>query len=202
MNRKEHWESVYTKNKDTEVGWYQADPEISVSLIEKALPARGRVIDIGGGTSRLPEKLLDRGYQKIAVLDISAAAVARAKARLAERADRIQWIVGDITEVEDMGRFDLWHDRAVFHFLSDPMDRKHYVALAERTLPGGGRLIIGTFARDAPPRCSGLDVCRYDRTLLAREFGAAFHVIEETSHLHTTPTGKPQHFIFLTFARV
>ena len=202
MNRKEHWESVYTKNKDNEVGWYQADPEISFSLIEKASPSRERVIDIGGGTSRLPEKLLDRGYQNISVLDISAAAVAKAKARLAQRAERIQWIVSDITEVENLGQFDVWHDRAVFHFLTDQSDRRRYVELASRTLPIGGHLIVGTFAHDAPPRCSGLGVRCYDAPSLAAEFSPAFRAVEETSHVHHTPTGKPQHFLFMTFERV
>ncbi len=202
MNRKEHWETVYTKNKDTEVGWYQADPEISFSLIEKASPSQGSVIDIGGGTSRLPEKLLDHGYEKIAVLDISAAAVAKAKARLAERAEAIQWLVADITEIADLGTYDIWHDRAVFHFLLNPEDRKHYAELAARTVPSGGHLIIGTFAHDAPARCSGLDVCRYDAASLANEFGNGFRKLEEQLHLHTTPTGKPQQFIFVTFERV
>ena len=202
MNRKEHWEIVYTKNKDTEVGWYQADPEISFSLIEKASPSQGSFIDIGGGTSRLPEKLLDHGYEKIAVLDISAAAVAKAKARLAERAEAIQWLVADITEIADLGTYDIWHDRAVFHFLLNPEDRKHYAELAARTVPSGGHLIIGTFAPDAPARCSGLDVCRYDAASLANEFGNGFRILGEQLHLHTTPTGKPQQFIFVTFERV
>ena len=202
MSRKEHWETVYTKNKDTEVGWYQTDPEISFSLIEKVSPGRGSVIDVGGGTSRLPEKLLDRGYKNLAVLDISAAAVAKAKARLAQRAEHIQWIVSDITEVEDLGAFDIWHDRAVFHFLTDPLDRKHYVELAARTVPGGGHLIMGVFTLDAPPRCSGLDVCRYDASMLAAEFSPAFRSMEEMSHLHITPGGKPQHYIYLTFERL
>lgn len=202
MNRKEHWESVYIGKKDTEVGWYQANPEISFNLIEKAAPGRGRVIDIGGGTARLPEKLLDHGYKAVAVLDISAAAMARAKTRLAWRAEEIQWIVADITEVEHLGQFDVWHDRAVFHFLTSPDDRKHYVELASRTLTRGGHLIIGTFATEAPPRCSGLDVCRYDAPGLMAEFASAFRAIDEASHLHITPTGKPQPFLFLTFERI
>ena len=202
MNRKDHWETVYTKNKDTEVGWYQADPEISFSLIEKVSPGRGSVIDVGGGTSRLPEKLLDRGYEKIAVLDISTAAMTRAKARLAERAAHIQWLVADITEVETLEQFDIWHDRAVFHFLLNPADRKRYVELATRTLPTGRYLIIGTFALDTPPRCSGLDVRCYDAPSLAAEFSPAFRAVAETSHIHTMPSGKLQHYIFLTFERV
>ncbi|NNM87164.1 MAG: class I SAM-dependent methyltransferase [Phycisphaerae bacterium] len=196
MSRKEHWETVYTKTDDTQVGWYQPDPEISFRLIEKASPGRGAVIDIGGGTSRLPEKLLDHGYKKIAVLDISAAAVAKAKARLSPRAHLIQWIVGDITEVEQVGHFEVWHDRAVFHFLDELSDRRRYVELAGHTLPKGGQLIIGTFAKDGPPRCSGLDVRRYDAASLAAEFGPDFRVVDETSHLHRTPSGKPQPFIF------
>ncbi len=202
MNRKEHWETVYTKKKDTEVGWYQADPEISFNLIEKTGSSHRSVIDVGGGTSRLPEKLLDRGYQNIAVLDISTAAVARAKTRLAQRAEGIQWIVGDITEVEHLGQFDVWHDRAVFHFLTDPSDRRRYVALAGRTLPQGGYIIVGTFALDTPPRCSGLDVRCYDASSLAAEFSPAFRAVAETSHIHTMPSGKLQHYIFMTFERV
>ncbi len=202
LNRKQHWETVYTRHQDHELGWYQSDPELSFRLIEKASPSRGRVIDVGGGTSRLPEKLLDRGYQKIAVLDISATAVAKAQARLAQRADRIQWIIADITEAQNLGQFDVWHDRAVFHFLTDPADRKHYVELAGRTLPKGGRLIVGTFALNTPPRCSGLDTCHYDAAGLAAQFGAEFRVVDEVSHLHTKPTGTQQHFIFLTLERV
>ena len=202
MNRKEHWETVYTKNDDTQVSWYQPDPEISFRLIEKASPGKGSVIDIGGGTSRLAEKLLEHGYKDVAVLDISATAVAKAKARLAQRAGLIQWIVGDITQVQHVGQFDVWHDRAGFHFLGDPADRKRYVDLAGRTLRKGGRLVIGTFAKDGPARCSGLDVCRYDRATLAAEFMPFFCAAEETSHLHHTPSGKPQQFIFFTLERL
>ena len=202
MDRKEHWETVYTKNDDTQVGWYQPDPETSFRLIEKAWPGTGAVIDIGGGTSRLPEKLLDHGYNPIAVLDISAAALAKAKARLSQRADLIQWILGDITQVTQVGHFDVWHDRAVFHFLGALSDRRRYVELAGHTLPKGGRLIIGTFAKDGPPRCSGLEVCRYDAATLAAEFAPDFRAVDETSHLHHTPSGKPHPFIFLTLERI
>lgn len=152
--RTEHWDTFYTQKMDTQVGWYQADPTTSFGLIEKVAPHRGRVIDIGRGTSRLPDKLLDHSYKAITVLDISAAAVAKVKARLVERATQIQWIVADITEVSNLnefGPFDVWHDRAVFHFLTEPTDRKHYVELAARSLPARGHLIIGTFAPDAPP---------------------------------------------------
>ena len=202
MNRTEHWESVYTSKDDTQVGWYQPDPEISFRLIETASPEKGSVIDIGGGTSRLPEKLLDHGYKRITVLDISAAAVAKAKRRLAERASMIDWILGDVTEVRQLGHFDIWHDRAVFHFFGEPSDRRRYVELAGRTLLKGSHLIVGTFAKNGPPRCSGLDVCRYDAAGLAAEFSPVFRAVDETSHLHHTPTGKPQPFIFLTLERV
>jgi SAM-dependent methyltransferase len=201
-DRKTHWETVYTTKRVTEVGWYQPDPRISLELIESVLPPRGRVIDVGGGASVLVDRLIHVDHGQIAVLDISAAALEEAQSRLAGRAAEVRWIVGDVTTIGDVGQFDLWHDRAVFHFLINPEDRHRYVELAARTLPQGGHLVIGTFALDGPPRCSGLDVRRYDADLLIAELDSSFRLVRQERETHTTPTGKPQAFLFTLFVRM
>ncbi|HEY8668079.1 MAG TPA: class I SAM-dependent methyltransferase [Tepidisphaeraceae bacterium] len=202
MERKEHWENIYTTKETTDVGWYQADPKVSMELILSASPDRGGVVDVGGGASLLVDRLLEAGVAKVAVLDISTAALQRAKSRLGDRAARVQWIVGDVTAMASVGSFDVWHDRAVFHFLADPDERRKYVELMTRTIPPGGHLVIGTFALDGPPRCSGLAVCRYDADMLGREFGSAFQLMKELPQTHITPRGSPQKFIFGLFRRM
>ncbi len=202
MDRKYHWETIYTTKSDTEVSWYEIDPKVSFELIKLASPTCGRVIDVGGGQSFLVDKLLDARFEKVAVLDISEVALERTKSRLGERAKQVEWIVADVAAVQSIGTFDVWHDRAVFHFLKEQQDRKNYVELAARTVPFGGHLIVGTFALDGPLKCSGLEICRYDATLLSQEFGSAFKLVHEVAHTHTTPTGKPQKFIFGLFERI
>jgi SAM-dependent methyltransferase len=162
------------------------------------LSPTGAVIDVGGGASPLAGRLLDLGYAA-AVLDISAAALDRAKARLGARADQVGWIVADVTEVADVGRFDVWHDRAAFHFLTRPYERERYVGLLSRTVPPGGHAIIATFAPDGPAQCSGLDVVRYDGESLARELGAGFEQLRSVPETHFTPWGKPQSFQYSVF---
>lgn len=202
MDRKGHWESVYATKDVTEVGWYQAEPKVSVELIGEVCPPGGRVIDVGGGASTLVDRLLlAHEHGQVAVLDMSAAALDKAKARLGDRAERVRWMVGDVTILDDVGQFDVWHDRAVFHFLTDPEDRRRYTELASRTLPQGGHLVVGTFALDGPPRCSGLEVRRYDAELLRAELGPAFRLVRQAREIHTTPAGKSQPFIFAVFAR-
>ena len=134
-------------------------------------------------------------------MDISATALERSKSRLGDRASQVDWIVADVTTVESVGQFDVWHDRAVFHFLTDPEGRRKYMALASRTIPVGGHLVIGTFAIDGPLKCSDLDVCRYDAQTLENELGASFRLVKEVAHQHTTPWGKPQKFFFGLFER-
>ncbi len=201
MDRKEHWETVYATKGDIEVSWFQSEPLVSLELIEIASPNHGRIIDIGGGASTLVDRLLDLGFEKVAILDISAEALERSKARLGDRAGQVKWIVADVTTVESIGQFDVWHDRAVFHFLTDAEDRRKYVDLARRTIPIGGHLVIGTFAIDGPTKCSGLDVCRYDAQLLTAELGDSFRLVKEVAHEHITPWGKPQKFFFGLFRR-
>ena len=202
MDPRDHWQAFYSDIPYEKAGFYEADPSISVELIRHALDDGARsVLDVGGGASRVVDRLLDLGVRDVAVLDISEAGLEVAKLRLGDRAGTVRWIVGDVTMLEDIGRFDVWHDRAVFHFLTSPVDRKAYVALAERTVEPAGRAIVATFAPDAPARCSGLDVCRYDPGELARECGPGFALIDSTDHLHTTPRGVEQHFQYSVFRR-
>jgi SAM-dependent methyltransferase len=200
MSRKQHWESVYESKRDAEVSWTQAEPRLSLALIREVCPP-GRVIDVGGGTSVLAERLLDCGYA-VAVLDISPAALARAKLRLGPRAEEIRFIVADVTATPDLGTFDVWHDRAVFHFLTEPADRAAYVALLLRTIPAGGDAVIATFAPDGPEKCSGLPVQRYDSQSLAAELGDGFDLLKGVSETHLTPWGKPQAFAYSVLKRV
>ena len=165
MDPAEHWESAYGRTADSALGWYQADPARSVRWVLASLggPARGSVIDIGGGSSRLVDRLVGLGVPRVAVLDVSAAALASAKARLGTAGGGVEWIVADATRIAAIGTFDVWHDRAAFHFLLDPADRLRYVCAARRTLPVGSHLIVATFAPDGPARCSGLAVRPFGR---------------------------------------
>jgi SAM-dependent methyltransferase len=202
MPRKDHWDAVYTTKSSDEVSWYEVDPSLSLHLIRQVSPAPNSVIDVGGGQSSLVDRLLDIGIGKVAVLDISAVAISRTKERLGERASQVEWIEADLTSVSNVGTFDLWHDRAVFHFLTEPMDREAYVELAIKSIPVGGHLIIGTFATDGPEKCSGLPVCRYDADSMASTLGNRFMLVSSQNHLHATPWGKEQHFFFGVFQRV
>lgn len=202
-DRKDHWEHVYSTKAETGVSWYQDEPRLSLELIRAVAPAeRGRIIDVGGGASILVDRLLDLPFGEIAVLDISETALGKARARLGERAERVRWVVADVTEAPELGTFDVWHDRAVFHFLTDPDDRRSYVELARQTVPEGGHLVIATFADDGPKQCSNLDVCRYNARSLAAELGEGFSLIRETRETHTTPSGASQSFIYGVFRRL
>lgn len=199
MNRHEHWNSMYQTKGVTEVSWFEPDPQVSLELIKAVSPMHGTVIDVGGGASCLVDRLVDARFKSITVLDISEIAIEHARSRLGAQAENVRWIVGDITQVTDLGQFDVWHDRAVFHFLTDSADRQRYVDLAARTVHVGGYLIIGTFAIDGPQKCSGLEVCRYDAAGLSRELGSRFKLIKNVRHQHTTPAGKLQQFFFGVF---
>lgn len=159
------------------------------------------MIDVGGGSSILAGRLVDAGYA-VTVLDISSEALQRARSKLGHQADRVRWVVADVTRVDSVGQFDVWHDRAVFHFLTSRDDRQAYASLAERTLPPGAHLIVATFAPDGPTTCSGLPVCRYDGRGLAQEFGSGFMILKEVPETHVTPGGKPQAFTYAMFRRV
>jgi SAM-dependent methyltransferase len=199
MDCHEHWNSIYQTKSVTDVSWFESEPQVSLELITAASPRLGRVIDVGGGASRLVDKLMAIGFESVTVLDISERALEHAQARLGAKADQVRWIVGDICQIAELSPCDVWHDRAVFHFLTDANDRQRYVELVTRTVRVGGHVIIGTFAVDGPLKCSGLEVCRYDAASLSREMGSRFKLVRELSHTHMTPAGKSQQFFFGVF---
>jgi 2-polyprenyl-3-methyl-5-hydroxy-6-metoxy-1,4-benzoquinol methylase len=200
---KAHWEDVYTQKSVDEVGWYKSDFDVSLSLMAEATADRAaRVIDVGGGASLLVDALLDRGYEHVTVLDIAAPALEVAKRRVGDKAANVQWIVADIGDTPDLGTFDVWHDRAVFHFLVDAADRQKYASLARKTIPVGGHAIIATFSSTGPQKCSGLDTCRYSSDALAAELGEGFELVKEVPEIHTTPSGKSQAFTYALLRRV
>lgn len=195
---KNHWEGLYATKPDRELSWTQSDISTSLNLIGKYVPAGGRIIDVGGGSSTLARRLLEMEYT-VAVLDISGAALARAADNFGTRAAEICWIEADVTQSPDLGSYDLWHDRAVFHFLTNPADRAAYRYLLERTISAGCHAVIATFALDGPDKCSGLEVRRYDPAALAAEVGGGFELIESIPELHLTPWGTPQPFQYSVF---
>lgn len=202
MDRIQHWENVHQTKSSTEVSWYEPDPKQSLELIlPVAGELRGRVLDVGGGQSFLVDRLLDAGFERVGVLDISQTAIEATKVRLGERASHVEWIVADITHRDSLGEFDVWHDRAVFHFITDPGDRRHYVELLKRSLPIGGHFIVGTFLKGGPEKCSGLPICQYDSASMQAELGPSFEPIKCSEYLHTTPAGKRQEFFFGVFKR-
>lgn len=203
MELQRHWDEIYGSRSPDDVSWYEPIPSLSLKLIAHSLEEGAEsVIDIGGGASGLVDHLLDLGLKRVAVLDISESGLAVSKRRLGDRASQVEWIVGDVTTIEEVGQFDVWHDRAVFHFLTGADDRQEYVRLAERTLPPGGTAVMATFAWDGPERCSGLDVRRYGASQLATECGPGFELNMSERHVHTTPRGVPQNFLYSTFHRV
>jgi len=200
MNRKEHWNEVYQTNPPDDVSWYQARPELSLALIAATGAAKDAgVIDIGGGASTLTDCLLADGYSSLAVLDLSGAALGHARARLGELATVVEWFEADVTSFRSPRRFAVWHDRAAFHFLTDPADRRGYVSTLLRALQPGGHVIIATFAMDGPPKCSGLEVVRYDKASIVAELGPAFVLRESRRETHTTPWQTEQRFIYFRF---
>lgn len=196
-----HWETVYRSKRPDEVSWYQREPTISRDLIRRALPRKSaRIIDVGGGASILVDGLLHSGYMDLTVLDISQTALATARARLGDDASRVRWIEADVLMAGlPEGGFDLWHDRAVFHFLTSESDRASYVSQVRRAVRAGGHVLIATFAEDGPTRCSGLPVARYSADALSRELGAPFQLIETVREQHITPGGATQSFLYCLY---
>jgi SAM-dependent methyltransferase len=201
-SRQAHWEDVYTSRVETGVSWFQDNPAPSLELIERIAPGKdAEIIDIGCGASRLVDRLLDRGFRAVTVLDISQAALDIAALRLGRRASEVRWITADVTEWSPARCFDIWHDRATFHFLVDPVDRAAYIARLKQALRPGGHAIIATFASDGPEKCSGLPVVRYDAAGLAKELGEDFTLLDSRLHDHTTPWKSSQRFQFSVFQR-
>lgn len=199
-NRQSHWETVYTTKGEQEVSWFQETPGPSLTLLALvgATPTSA-IVDIGGGASRLVDTLVAEGAQDVTVLDMSAAALSAARARLGDKADQVTWIVADVTTWTPLRTYDVWHDRAAFHFLTDPADQTAYVVRLRQALRHGGHAIIGTFAPDGPSTCSGLPVMRHNAQSLGAILGPDFVLLEERPHDHATPWGTVQRFQFSTF---
>lgn len=199
-----HWDHVYNTKTPSELGWYQ--PHLSTSLeliLRTGIGQESHIIDVGGGSSTLVDDLLAQGFRHITVLDISAQALTMAKARLGKKAGDIEWIIADIRHADLPHRtYDVWHDRALFHFLTDAEDPRKYLDVVLHTLKPEGYLIVATFALDAPPRCSGLEVVRYDPQGLEAEFGDEVKLIETRREVHQTPSGIRQPYNFCLFQRV
>jgi SAM-dependent methyltransferase len=198
MDPKSHWENVYSSKAPDGVSWYAPHLEQSLAYIKQTgLPSSASIVDVGGGEATLVDDLLDAGYEDVSVLDLSSKAIEVTKARLGRRAGRVQWMVEDVLRASlPAQRYDVWHDRAVFHFLTDPSQREAYVAQVARALRPGGFAIVGTFGPDGPTACSGLPVARYEAHALHGEFGGRFALVESSQHIHMTPWGAPQQFVY------
>jgi SAM-dependent methyltransferase len=198
----DHWQRTYRAKTEQEVSWHQDAPEPSLTLVTAAAASLASpIIDIGGGTSYLVDHLVRRGYSKVSVLDVSSSALARAQSRLGAQAAAVDWIAADITTWEPTELYEVWHDRATFHFMVTEIDRSAYLARLRQALAPGGCAIIATFALDGPETCSGLPVMRYDAESLAETLGQDFMLVSSERHLHSTPWGSVQPFQFSVFKR-
>jgi SAM-dependent methyltransferase len=202
VSAREHWQGIYQTKAATDVSWFAPHLTESLRLIEEVATPEARIIDVGAGASTLVDDLLDRGYRHLTTLDVSEAALELSRARLGARAAQVQRLVADI-RTADLGEntFDVWHDRAVFHFLTDEADRRAYVERLGRALAPGGHVVIATFALAGPAKCSGFDVVRYDPASLARELGAGFTPSAALQTTHLTPAGKEQRFVYSRFKK-
>ena len=198
MDARAHWEAVYGSKAPDAVSWFRPHLETSLALIERSAPDRSAsIIDIGGGESTLVDDLLTRGYRNVSVLDISQTALDVARKRLGPAAEHVHWLLADITHAELPPRaYDVWHDRAVFHFLTEAVQRAAYIEQAVSAIKRGGYVIVSTFGPEGPKRCSGLDVVTYDAESLHDQFGVGFRLIESSTELHRTPLGITQQFLY------
>jgi 2-polyprenyl-3-methyl-5-hydroxy-6-metoxy-1,4-benzoquinol methylase len=203
LGRQAHWENVYTTKDEKAVSWFQEKPDISVDLIRATgVDVSASIIDIGGGASRLVDVLIGEGFKAVTVLDLSEKALATSKTRLGDKGARVQWVVADVTTWEPLQIYDVWHDRAALHFLTDPKDRAAYAERVTKAVRPSGHVIIGTFAPDGPERCSGLPVVRHDARTLGELLGPSFELVESKRHEHKTPGGVIQKFQFSRFRRI
>jgi len=198
----DRWEGVYLTKADGEVSWFEDRPQVSLDLIAAtgATPDAA-IVDIGAGSSRLVDCLLDQGFRQITALDLSETALAKTRARLPHNVP-VTWVVGNVLDWQPSGHFDVWHDRAAFHFLTEPADQDAYLRVMDRALASGGHAIIGTFAPDGPEKCSGLPVARYDAALLSERLGPGYRLVTSRNHDHYTPWGAVQRFHFGLFRKV
>ncbi|AZB00259.1 class I SAM-dependent methyltransferase [Chryseobacterium joostei] len=197
---KNHWENVYETKNAEQVSWTQKKPQTSLELIRSfGLGKEAKIIDIGGGDSNLVDYLLEEGYENITVLDISAKALEKAKERLGSSANKIKWIATDITAFEPTETYDIWHDRAAFHFLITREQVSKYISIAEKNITGF--MVLGTFSKNGPTKCSGLDIQQYDEISLSEKFETEFEKINCITEDHMTPFGTTQNFVFCTFKK-
>lgn len=198
MNTEKHWEHIYRSKAPNAVSWYRQHLETSLALIQKAAPQRSAsIIDVGAGEATLVDDLLAAGYQNATVLDVSQTAIEVTKSRLGARAEQVHWIVADILTCDFVSNaYDIWHDRAVFHFLTANEQRAAYVRQVARAVKPGGHVLVGTFGPDGPKTCSGLDVVRYDAESLHAEFGVRFQMMDSVKEMHDTPFGTTQQFLY------
>jgi len=198
MDLKAHWDTIYRTKAPDAVSWYRPHLETSLALIGRAAPGvSAPIIDVGAGESTLVDDLLARGYENLTVLDVSQAAIEVTQQRLGAAAERVHWVVADVTEEQlAPAAYDVWHDRAVFHFLTAPEHRMAYVRNVARAVRPGGHVIVSTFGPEGPAKCSGLEVIRYDAELLHGQFGTRFHLVDSSKELHRTPWGTTQQFLY------
>lgn len=202
MNEPDHWEAVYTTKAPDSVSWFQATPKTSLAALSRMAPlSTSAIIDVGGGASALADSLLDRGWADITILDVAASALEVSQSRLGARASQVQWIAADITRWGPARQYDIWHDRAVFHFLATKEARDAYKNALQTGLRAGGWLIMATFALDGPDKCSGLPVVRYDAELLTEELGQDFTLVAAWSEAHKTPWNSDQSFNWCLYQR-
>lgn len=203
FDRKKHWEYIYQTKQLNEVSWYQPTPETSLDFFKQFnVPLNAKIIDIGGGDSLLVDHLLDKGYTDVTILDISEAAINRAKQRLGDKAEKVKWIVADAAKFHPTEKYDFWHDRAAFHFLTDEQEISNYLETAQNNLRPGGVLVIGTFSEQGPKKCSGIEIKQYSETTMTDRLKKFFEKIKCITIDHTTPFGTVQNFVFCSFKKI
>ena len=203
FDRKKHWENIYQKKDNNEVSWYQPTPETSLSFFRQFnVPKSAKIIDIGGGDSFLVDHLLDLGYEDISVLDISEAAIDKANKRLGVRSANVKWIVEDVTNFKPKEKYDFWHDRAAFHFLTNEADISEYIEMAAQNINPTGVLVIGTFSDQGPKNCSGIEIKQYSETSMTRRLQKFFEKIKCITIDHLTPFNTTQNFVFCSFRKL
>ncbi|PLW92590.1 MAG: SAM-dependent methyltransferase [Marinilabiliales bacterium] len=203
FDRKKHWENIYNTKQINEVSWFQAKPETSLFFFNQLnIPTHAKVIDVGGGDSYLVDYLIDLGYRDITVLDISEAALNRAKKRLGSSASKVKWIVADVATYKPLEKYDCWHDRAAFHFLTQEKEITSYTETIQQYINPSGSLILGTFSDQGPKKCSGIEIMQYSETTMADKLKMYFEKINCITVDHETPSGSSQNFIFCSFRRV
>lgn len=203
FDRKRHWENIYETKKIEDVSWFQSTPKTSLEFFKQFnVPTNAKIIDIGGGDSFLVDHLIKLGYQDISVLDISEAAIGRAKQRLGDKAERVKWIVADVASFKPVERYDFWHDRATFHFLTDEQEISNYIVTAQQNINTKGVLIIGTFSEQGPGKCSGIKIKQYSETTMADRLKNFFEKIKCITVDHVTPFNTIQNFVFCSFKKL